>query len=569
MYGCVRGSSALSCLPAAPAHLPGRGRSGRASSIPMDPPLDGTHRGPTSAPERSSDGRVAPRASPPALLVDPRVEVVLRWGLVLATAGFFVVLLVVAGLRLTYPFELEWMEGAVTDHVRRITAGERLYVEPSLDFIPFTYGPLYFYVSAFVSLFSGPGHLALRLVSLVSSLGSFALVFRFVQRETLSRRDGVVALGLLSATFAIGGLWFDLARVDSLHLFLLLLTAYLVRFGASPRTMLAAGLLGGLAFLTRQTAVIALVPLMAYLFHRSRRHCGYFAAASLGLIVLSTLVLDRFHDGWYVFYVLELPRSAPISRIALLDFWREDLLPRAGILFCFSVFYLASRLYEGDLDGFLFYALLAAGLVGESWVSRQLPGEYGSTLMPAWATLAILGSLALGEVRRRVKEPLGSRARLAVTIPVYVALMTQLAVLLYNPRYHVPSTTDGVEGARLLRLIESMDGEVLLPHHGYIAAMAGKRTHAHHVAVRNVLRGAPRPVQEQLAQEIDQALRERRFAAVIIDEPWRLSQLEATYVLVGEVSERGDVFLPRTGEGMRPTSLYVPDEPEPPPPEGP
>ena len=56
--------------------------------------------------------------------------------------------LVIALTRLSYPFELEWMEGGSVVHVQRILDGQALYVTPSLTFVPFIYSPFYFYVSS-------------------------------------------------------------------------------------------------------------------------------------------------------------------------------------------------------------------------------------------------------------------------------------------------------------------------------------------------------------------------------------------------------------------------------------
>ena len=76
------------------------------------------------------------------------------------------------------------MEGAMVDHVRRIMAGHKLYVQPSLRFVPFIYPPLYFYLAALVSHVLGAGLVPLRLLSFVASLGCFTLIYMLVRRET-------------------------------------------------------------------------------------------------------------------------------------------------------------------------------------------------------------------------------------------------------------------------------------------------------------------------------------------------------------------------------------------------
>ena len=65
-----------------------------------------------------------------------QVVVVLRAVMVAGSAGYLVLYAVLAALRVRYPFDLEWLEGAMVDHVRTILEGRPLYPEPSLDVHP-------------------------------------------------------------------------------------------------------------------------------------------------------------------------------------------------------------------------------------------------------------------------------------------------------------------------------------------------------------------------------------------------------------------------------------------------
>ena len=66
------------------------------------------------------------------------------WSLLtLLVLGFLTLLLVVGLSRIGYPYELEWMEGGSLQNVQRVVGGESIYVEPSIDFVPFLYTPLY------------------------------------------------------------------------------------------------------------------------------------------------------------------------------------------------------------------------------------------------------------------------------------------------------------------------------------------------------------------------------------------------------------------------------------------
>src|SRR5437016_5947719 len=67
--------------------------------------------------------------------------------------------------RIGYPFELEWMEGAMVDHAARVRAGLPIYCAPTPEHVAFLYTPLLYQLGALVSLVTGQGFLALRLVS--------------------------------------------------------------------------------------------------------------------------------------------------------------------------------------------------------------------------------------------------------------------------------------------------------------------------------------------------------------------------------------------------------------------
>ena len=169
-----------------------------------------------------------------------------------------------------------------------ILSGRPLYVEPSLEFTPFIYTPLYFYVAAAVSKVLGVGFLPLRLVSFVASLGCLWLIGRFVRRETGSWTWGIVAAGLFAATYRLSGAWLDIARVDTLFLFLVLGSIHLLRFRRGP---LDGGgwAADGLAFLTKQTALFIALPLALYplLFGRGWARIA-FAVAFGGFLIGST-----------------------------------------------------------------------------------------------------------------------------------------------------------------------------------------------------------------------------------------------------------------------------------------
>jgi 4-amino-4-deoxy-L-arabinose transferase-like glycosyltransferase len=208
--------------------------------------------------------------------------------------------------RLAFPFSLEWMEGGSLVQVSRILAGQPLYIKPSFDFIPQIYPPVYFYLSAIVSLFLGNGFLPLRLVSILATVGTLVLIFILVYEQSGSKVAGFLASGLYSASYALTGHWFDIARVDSLALAFLLLAAYLV-LQDRPIASILGGLFLALSCFTKQTMLMMAVVYTIYSLFSLRRTGLYFSGAALIGLLVGTLLLDWLHEGWYSYYIFQLP----------------------------------------------------------------------------------------------------------------------------------------------------------------------------------------------------------------------------------------------------------------------
>jgi len=233
------------------------------------------------------------------------LRVLLLLALILAL-GSILQFLVLACIRLAYPFELEWMEGASIDQIRWIMQGKTLYDAPSVSFIPAFYNFLYYYVSAALMRVTGIGFVAPRLVSILSTLGCFLMLFLIVSRESKRPVAGFVAAGVYAAAFRFAGAWMDMSRTDSLCLFLVLAgflvsQQYLNRWG-----MVVSALLYVLAYYTKQSAlfiVLVIAPLSLVTSNwRTWFQWAIVAVVGLGIFV----ALDTASGGWYSFYTFDM-----------------------------------------------------------------------------------------------------------------------------------------------------------------------------------------------------------------------------------------------------------------------
>ena len=207
-----------------------------------------------TAPPRLRPFRVpTPDARPaPAPAGAARLDRVLRGAVLGAALAFVACYLAVAFARFSYPYPLEWLEGGALLNVQRALHGQALYGAPSVHFTGFLYTPLYYYVSAAAAWVFGLHLSTLRLVSIASSLVAFGAVGWLVWSETRNRWAAVCAAGLFAASFRLGGAWFDLARVDSLFLALLLVGLVVARRTSTWRVAVVAGLVLAAAFFAKQ-----------------------------------------------------------------------------------------------------------------------------------------------------------------------------------------------------------------------------------------------------------------------------------------------------------------------------
>jgi hypothetical protein len=566
----------------------------------------------------------SPGGSPGVRITFPDwVLSLLRFALLAGAAWYVLVYIAIAARRVGYPFELQFMEGGSVDGIRRILMGHKLYVRPSLEFTPYIYGPLYFYVSAAASKIIGIGFLAPRMVSFLSSLGSFVLIALLVKQETASWFAGAIACALFAATFQIGGAWFDLARVDSLCLFLVLAAIYFIRFKTSPRGYVLAGVFVLLAFQTKQIALTISLPLMLYCALSNRRRSLYFIGAAITTVAASASLLDWIHHGWYRYYMFDLPRQHGMAWGLTIIFFRDLLFAPLKIACTVSVLYLLAQLvsevgarravpqpgraagdhgatlaaesvsprisppavvdsprprsrpanalsspsHHGDRETkssrgrFLFYFLTTVGMVGGAYLSKVHRGSGINSLLPAYAMIAILCGLALHAAVSAVQGLWSGRARW-LAIPIYLVGMAQFAALRYDPRDQIPTARDLAAGRSFIRRLARTRGDVYVPNHGYLPALAGKRTYAQAMAVYDVCRGERNSIREQLVREIRDAVLNQRFSAIFydssIDRFIMGAYLRQSYRLQGLAFARGRVFWPVTGLLTRPQFIYVP-----------
>lgn len=439
-----------------------------------------------------------------------------------------VAFLFVAVRRIAYPYELEWLEGGAVEIVRRVASGHPIYIQPSLHYVPYPYTPLYFWVCGILSHVTGVGFLPLRLVSMLSALGCCVLLVVIVRRETGDVVAGLVASGLFMVTFAVSGAWLDIGRVDSFALFLLLISLYVARWVEGAWGGVLFGALLFLGFMAKQSDLVAGSVVLVFLL-LVRRRTGIAALMTVSaLLVGSTWALDASTHGWYGYYVFsELTHQGVVSSVWR-TFFTEDLWHVPWVI-GLAIVGIAVNLRHSDRSWpqpSLYWPVATLGLILSAFVSRLHSGGGEDVLIPAYAGLAIVGSMGYANLLSRglVKLAPGHRtynswkpAALAAGLAVIVG--AQIVALHYSPAKYVPTAADEAAGRSFITLVRSTIGPVIVSNHPYYDTLAAKTAWAQGEAVHDVLRAGPSAARSDLTASIKAFLKEKTSATIFSDDP--------------------------------------------------
>ncbi len=468
------------------------------------------------------------------------------WVVVPATALWILAFGTVAIARVGFPYELEWIEGAMLSAVRRVAAGQPLYAAPGLDYVALNYTPLYVWVSAAVGAAVGVDFPALRLVSLVSALGVLVLLAALVRRATGSAAAGLVAAGLFCATYRLSGAWLDIARADSLYLLLLLAGAFLVGGRPGAGRALAAGALWGLAFLAKQSAPVVIAPLLAWRLARRPRAGLATGLAFAAVAGLAWLGLDAASGGWFRFYAFTVAAShAPEAGLAL-SFPGRYLVRLIPALIAFAaVAWLARSRRPPELG---FHLAWFAGLLLSSWHLGSYRGGYDNVTIPVCLGAATLGGLAWG-------WSAGATGPARGALPAVAALLVlQSALLSWDPRRQVPSDADRRAGDRLVEALTRVGRPVLVASHPELLRRAGGPGRAHLMPLMDVVKGNSGETGRALWSAMRDSLRGGAWPVLVLDtRDWLLEEaVAAGYRPVARAVQDPDALWPVTGMRTRP-----------------
>jgi hypothetical protein len=488
--------------------------------------------------------------------------------------------------RAGFPLDLEWMEGGVLLHAQRIAQGKGIYVEPTLDFIPFLYTPLYPALLALLSFVLPLGYLLGRLVSIAAFTGALALVVvtsmgesRDRRRKVLAALAGIGGAGAIAASFAFTGYFYDLVRSDSLLLVLEALALWLALRGQGWKSAALAGLLIALGFFAKQTASIMGVGLGLGLLVANFRRGLVYGLTAAATLAAGIGLLVKTSGGWFWTYIFKLHQSHAFRKEAVTDialpFTRQFAWPLfLALLLAIAGLALSRKLRRSDailllaamcgditaLVGFgtqwadlnafipaIFFPAFATAVLAARLFDVALSGRRWGAMMVAAAVALLLGSQSL---HTAMPTPAHGRDK-APTFTAWPRPSRALTALASA----VPSAQDRVAAGRLLEELRALPEPLFIPFHTYYAVLAGKRPFVHRMGVRDVEAALGRP------RGLDQAIADQHFAAIVLDwksYPGEWPNLDRRYHAIHDFVEGVDSVRTFAGAQTSPRTLLVP-----------
>ncbi len=472
-------------------------------------------------------------------------------------ALFTLMFAAIALWHLRYPYEIEWYEGLMMDHVMRVVHGLPIYAPPSVYFSATLYQPLYFYLVAPLVMITHPSFLMGRIVTIACTLLTAVLIAVTVRRLTHGSRFAMLAaIGLFFAPYILTEFVQTLVRTDGPYVCFIVLSIFVLS-RRSWLSSVAAAILFAAAYFIKQEALFFMPLPILWLFLNNKKQALVFIGVLAAVFAAGTYILQSSSHGWYSYYVYAMPaaKSKYFGYVRVLAALPAEVFRYWGIgllLIGTMAVTLRGRRFEfrGE-EGLWAAALLSA--IGQFCLHRgdQMAGN--NVLYPLATMMALYVPYAVWRAREEASP--------AVAGLFEWGLLFQLASFVYIPSHFpmlFPGARERAKGARFLTFLRSIPGDVVIPAHGFIGTLAGKRTHTHCQVEDDVL-VMHDSVSANYEAEWQRDIREQKFGAIIWDksDAHHVDSIPG-YTLAGTLPDSLRVGCKMGDNTIRPTYLYLP-----------
>jgi hypothetical protein len=396
-------------------------------------------------------------------------------------AGSLVFLAFLTVNHLSSPASDSVLDGPVLQHFWRALAGEPVYPDPSPEYIPLAYNPLYYFLAVPFAPVFGRGLFTLRLVSSLAMWGGVVSLFEVVRRRTSSAWWGLMAAGLFAASYRAMDSNLDSAHPDSSLLFAVLLGTILVAWGRSSAIdVLAAVVLVAAFWLKQHGALFAVAGLAFMAWRRGPRRAIVPVAVALLLGPVAYLWAGPglFGPGFH-YFTREVPGRWMEPTVETVARYASHLAVHYGPLVLAGAFSVWRAVRTGTFG--VWHAQLAAAALS-GLLGALDPGSSDNVFIPVAAWTVLMGTLGLSELAEASPRARRTGAHLAV-------LWLSFALLLYRPRGVVGSWRADESQRDLVSLLRGLPGTVYAPTLGQLPEGYVLYPAAHWVTLEDLIRG--------------------------------------------------------------------------------
>jgi hypothetical protein len=454
-----------------------------------------------------------------------------------------------------YPFQMDLIEGPMMDGVVRIHEGLPIYVEPSLEYTPLMYTPLYYYVTAAVSYITGLTLVAGKFVSLLSTLVLCVVIYLWFRKESYSKSIAVMGVALFLAYFEIVNRWYALARLDMLFVALMMWGLFVYFYCKSHAFAAVSGLLLALAFFTKQQTLIIVLPVLAAGLIIKKPYRWTAATIFVALVVAGCAYYEHISDGWFSFMVFEIPATMTKKLYFTWRFIRVDILGYMTVCTFFTLFWFYEELQK-DWRKYLLWAAMVAGAFVAAWWSRIHPGGAENVNIPFYTILTFTTVFGMQKLIEKQSLPL---------VFIYALFLMQLGkFIMYYPLYAVPDQNQLKAAQNIQNTIAGFEGDVFTPDMQFNQYRLGKKSFSYRwLGFDFVQSSSPKAkaILNKIQNEIKEAVERKQFSAIILSFKSNVPEKENYYIYKGKIMDPElEKKIPPNilSSSLLPNYLYVP-----------
>jgi 4-amino-4-deoxy-L-arabinose transferase-like glycosyltransferase len=461
---------------------------------------------------------------------------------------------------ISFPLNLEAMELYSLLHVERILLGLPIYVKPSVEFIPFVYNPLYYYLTVPFTEIFGVNLQSLRLVSIIGSVGAIVVLHLSVKKMTRSAIWGYICAGLFAASYQAMDNYIDTAHADSWLLFMILLGCYLIDLQRSMSFTLLGVLALVLSFWFKQHGALFLIGAIIYLTLRDglRRAWLHWVIGIIFGFGLYYFYPQSLLGSYFHYYTWQVPSQwsqldiDSVRRIIGYTVKNYSLL--AGVSVSALVYFGIKVREKMTVWMFMLPIAILSGVMGS-----LDPENNNNVFIPMATWYLIVGTMTLAMIIRE-----GYLSQYAPLI-VRIAIIISFGLLYYQPANVLVTREWPDEYQDLGIYLEKLDGPVYAPWFGESFLLGYKfYPSVHWVPLYDIVRGPDINVSTHpLPREIlDSVYHPNGKAYILMSYPLEndilIGFLSEHYILDKDLGERFEALstLPRRYSLGYPRFLY-------------